>query len=32
MNVAELEFSALHRQCLDRRIESRALVTSETAA
>ncbi len=32
LNVAELEFSALHRQCLDRRIESRALVTSETAA
>ena len=31
LNVAELEFSALHRQCLDRRIESRALVTSETA-
>ena len=25
LNVAELEFSALHRQCLDRRIESRAL-------
>ncbi len=32
LNVAELEFSALHRQCLDRRIESRALVTSATAA
>ncbi len=32
LNVAELEFSALHRQCLDRRVESRALVTSETAA
>ena len=30
LNVAELEFSAL--QCLDRRVESRALVTSETAA
>ena len=32
LNVAELEFSALHRQCLDHRIESRTLVTSETAA
>ena len=32
LNVAELEFSALHRQCLDRRIESRTLVTSETTA
>ncbi len=32
LNVVELEFSALHRQCLDRQIESRALVTSETAA
>ena len=31
LNVAELEFSALHRQGLDRRIENRALVTSETA-
>ena len=32
LNVAELEFSALHRQCMYRRIESRALVTSETVA
>ena len=30
--VAELECSALQHQCLDRRIESRALVTSEMAA
>ena len=28
-NVAELACSALHCQCLDRRIESRALVTSD---
>ena len=32
LNVAELEFNALHRQYMDCRIESRALVTSETAA
>lgn len=32
MNMAELEFSVLHRQCLDRRIADRTVLAGEVAA
>jgi hypothetical protein len=32
LDMAEIEFSVLSRQCLDRRIEDKALLTSEVEA